>query len=469
MVRPTSDMSHPELPPGWTQHTAPTGHPYYYHASTNTSTYKFPGYPPHLSAEPSPHAIPPSNGVQPTRRNDTRRSHHRRPDKPKSKYPIPDCEPWVLVKTRLGRRFVHNTETHESLWQVPAHVLGALVQYDIKERERREKGIAPISEIHEDGAYAKTSSENGINPRSAEIAESKPQDGNDEMQPTGDEDDETYEEIEVVEEEEEGDQDEVDGLNRPSFGRANDANPEGLEFGEDDIQYQLDQMADHSQPFGSEEVEDDLDQDLMQGAADDVLTEEQATAEFGALLDDYGVNPFSTWDEVIDQGRIVEDSRYTLLPNMKARKDAFANWSSRKAQEVKAQRAKEAEQDPRIPYLELLQKHATPKLYWPEFKRKFKKEPEIKDTRLTDKWREKVYRDYINRTTKFSEKRLVDDLRELLRSIKPSTGWNRQASLSEPMPSSLLGDVRYISVQPNVRDAAIQDFIQGLPKPEDIT
>jgi len=32
----------PPLPPGWTEHTAPTGHKYYYHAATKKSTYKRP-------------------------------------------------------------------------------------------------------------------------------------------------------------------------------------------------------------------------------------------------------------------------------------------------------------------------------------------------------------------------------------------------------------------------------------------
>src|SRR5271169_1637501 len=30
------------LPPGWTEHTAPTGHKYYYNATTKKSTYKRP-------------------------------------------------------------------------------------------------------------------------------------------------------------------------------------------------------------------------------------------------------------------------------------------------------------------------------------------------------------------------------------------------------------------------------------------
>jgi hypothetical protein len=32
----------PSLPPGWTEHTAPTGHKYYYNASTKKSTYQRP-------------------------------------------------------------------------------------------------------------------------------------------------------------------------------------------------------------------------------------------------------------------------------------------------------------------------------------------------------------------------------------------------------------------------------------------
>ncbi len=40
-------------------------------------------------------------------------------DKPKSQYPIPGCEPWALVFTKLGRRFVYNTEKDQSFWRIP--------------------------------------------------------------------------------------------------------------------------------------------------------------------------------------------------------------------------------------------------------------------------------------------------------------------------------------------------------------
>jgi len=41
------------LPPGWTEHKAPTGHAYYYNAETKESTYKRPGVVP-AAAPPQP-------------------------------------------------------------------------------------------------------------------------------------------------------------------------------------------------------------------------------------------------------------------------------------------------------------------------------------------------------------------------------------------------------------------------------
>lgn len=58
--------------------------------------------------------------------------------------------------------------------------------------------------------------------------------------------------------------------------------------------------------------------------------------------------------------------------------------------------------DPKIPYLAFLSERVTPKLYWPEFKRKFKKESEMNDRELVDKDREKLYCDHINQL-KFPE------------------------------------------------------------------
>jgi hypothetical protein len=43
----------PALPPGWTEHTAPTGHKYYYNASLKKSTYQRPTEPPTPQTPPT--------------------------------------------------------------------------------------------------------------------------------------------------------------------------------------------------------------------------------------------------------------------------------------------------------------------------------------------------------------------------------------------------------------------------------
>ena len=43
----------PPLPPGWTEHTAPTGHKYYYNASLKKSTYKRPAISPPPQTPPA--------------------------------------------------------------------------------------------------------------------------------------------------------------------------------------------------------------------------------------------------------------------------------------------------------------------------------------------------------------------------------------------------------------------------------
>ncbi len=129
-------------------------------------------------------------------------------------------------------------------------------------------------------------------------------------------------------------------------------------------------------------------------------------------------------------------------------------------QELKAQRAKEEKKDPRIPYLRFLHEHATPKLYWPEFKRKHRKEEAMKDAHLSDKEREKLYRDHINRL-KLPESTRKTDLKDLLKST-PLQHLHRN-STNDTLPPTILTDLRYISLPPRTRDPLIEAYISTLP------
>lgn len=485
----------PPLPPGWTEHKAPSGHTYFYNKETKKSTYSRPVAPIVLPAPPSqfhhslppkplPYNAPPTQQTEPTQNAfDPQRSlqelifasapkefvkpagHHQgrgghrggfrggqdnfndrrrtQTDRPKHRHDIPNCAPWVLVRTKLGRRFVWNKETNESFWKFPPHVLNAVMDYDRKEREkkgRRARG-EPSEDEQEDSAMAEIEAELAEAEEEVEIVEV---DGEEGM-----ENDEEYEEVEVTDNEGEG------SGNAPK--RQRTAEPGGEQPPEsnedDDLAWQLAQM-EEMEMGGMEQDEEYYDDE------EPPLTEDDCKALFKELLDDKQISPFTPWDKILEDGVLFDDARYKALPNMNARKECFNEWARDKSIFLKEQRAKQAKLDPRIPYLALLDRHATPKLYWPEFRRKFKKEPELKDGKLPDKDKEKLYREHIKRLGMRSAD-LKSDLSALLRA-QPLALLNRDTAL-DALPSNVLTDLRFISLPPSTRDALIKTYISTLP------
>lgn len=447
--------------------TIALGHVYYYNAETKQSTYKrptapaSPGPPPAPTVpEYSPQYLPPFSstpygpvsttsadsqsgvGFQGGRGYQDRR-HRQLEDRPKSKQVIPGCPPWWLVKTKLGRRFVHNPKTKESYWKFPEHVLKAVVELDRIEREkkeRRERG----EEVEQEERGAETASNE---PKAAPTASAS----------ADAYDSDEYEEVEVTDDEDEEEQ----ANKRPRTDGAGQGEDQPLEFNEEDIEYQLAAMGEE---YGLEPGEYGApgEEGYEEGAEGLPLTDEEAAGLFRDLLDDYQVNPFSPWEQIIEEGKIINDTRYTVLPNMKARREVFSEWSRERIQQIKEKKEKEEKKDPRIRYLAFLQEHATPKLYWQEFKRKYRKEEEMKHTRLSDKDREKYYREHIARL-KLPESTRKSDLSALLKSV-PIQQLNRSTSI-EALPPAILTDIRYISLPPKIRDPLIEAYISTLPPP----
>lgn len=289
------------------------------------------------------------------------------------------------MKTKLGRRFVYNPEKGESFWKFPLDVMKGVVEYDRLEREKRQRRGEDGNEELDPKVESSAPKSASISPEEAALVASNIGDNT----TLGGEDFGEYEEVEVTDDEEDE--------NPSKRQKIEDSDAEKpMEFDEDDIAYQLAAMG---QDYGLDpgEYGNMQDEDLEEGAEGLALTEEEAVALFREMLDDHHINPYSTWEKLIEIGQIVEDHRYIVLPNMKSRKDVWADWSREKVQSLKHLREQNEKKDPRIPYLDFLQRHATPKLYWPEFRRKYKKEPELRDTKLSDKDREKAYREYIGR------------------------------------------------------------------------
>ena len=199
-----------------------SGHTYYYNKETKKSTYtrpvaEIPPFQTHLQVAPSSNSLPPrpqhddySQSAQPAydpqqkiqdlifggaprqafQHNGPQRGGHRggsrggqnnfserrreKDDRPKHRNDIPNCAPWVLVKTKFGRRFVWNKETNESFWKYPPHVMKAVVEMDRKQRERkerRERGEPSDVEDEEDTAMADIEAELAAGEEEVEIVE----------------------------------------------------------------------------------------------------------------------------------------------------------------------------------------------------------------------------------------------------------------------------------------------------------
>ncbi|KAF2438167.1 hypothetical protein P171DRAFT_424263 [Karstenula rhodostoma CBS 690.94] len=490
----------PPLPAGWTEHTAPSGHVYYFNKETKKSTYTRPvaTAPPVLASAPLPPppaslpARPPaslgadsaydynvpthqqnaSDAYDPKRKiedlifggaqnlyskrdsDHTRAGHRggapggqnnfsdrtRQPkDRPKHRHDIPNCAPWVLVRTKFGRRFVWNKKTNESFWKFPPDVMAAVVEFDRLEREKKErKERGEPSDVEEDDAMADIEAGLAAAEEDVEIVEVDGEEGMDE--------EEEYEEVEVTD-------DEGDEGSHPQK-RQRTVEPTAEQAAEDDdLAWQLAQMEEMEGMEGDYAEEEYFDEEPP-------LSEEDCKALFKELLDDTHTNPYTPWDKVLEAGALYDDDRYKALPNMKTRKECFDEWSRDKMVYLKEQKAKQQTLDPRIPYLALLDRYATPKLYWPEFRRKYKKEPELKDGKLPDKEKEKLYREHIKRIGMRSSE-LKADLTALLKA-QPLAALNRSTTL-DTLPASILTDLRYISLSPSTREPLVSTYISTLP------
>lgn len=501
--RPLQAPQPPPLPSPWTEHKAPSGHAYYYNPETKQSTYTRPvaepPQPPASAPQPlhynpaapggwstqAPQAdyISLANGAG-TRPPPNQRRHHRPDDRPKTKYEIPGHAPWLLIKTRLRRRFVYNPETRESLWKIPADLIQGLVEFDIQEREKKER--KERGEEEEVPLHTVLGGE-GIERREHDTAKSpehgRQQDAGKQSQGevSGDEE---YEEVEVTDSEYESDghppkrrktspapeaegaeaDEEPDYMIEEEDEEEATAQAQNDELGEDDMAAQLAAMG---QDYDLDPTEY-YHEDGEEGEAYE-LTQEEAEASFRDMLDDHAINPYSTWENLIAaEHQIISDDRYTLLTSMSARRKLFAQWSADRIAAQQLARENQVKSNPRIPYLQLLENHANPKLFWAEFKRKWKKEPEMRDSKISDKEREKLYRDFITRTTKMAESARKEDLMALMKSLEPSPSWNRACSIDGLMPDALLADIRFVTLPAKVRDPMVASFVEGLSSAEEV-
>jgi hypothetical protein len=275
----------------------------------------------------------------------------------------------------MGRTFVHNPETKMSLWTPPKEVqekIDVLPPVD-EEQEKRQRAERKARKAAEKAEAERIRMEEAR--KSAPAEEGVPSS----KKPRMEQEDSEMGEAAVEEEEE----DEEGGEEEEGEAKPNQP-PAAQEFTEEDIAWQLEAMAEE---YGLAE------EDFEEG---DELAPEESIGLFRQMLDEYGISPYSTWDDALP--KIVDDQRYTVINTTKARKEIFTAWCKERSAQMREEKEKAKKVDPRIPFWAFLKEHSTSKLFWAEFKRKWRKEPVMKDLKLSDKEREKMYRDFVART-----------------------------------------------------------------------
>ncbi|KAK6412309.1 hypothetical protein LTR95_017986 [Oleoguttula sp. CCFEE 5521] len=424
-------------------------------------------------------------------------------DRPKSQHPLPGHEQWLLVRTKYGRRFAHNVTTKESFWRIPNTLMPAVYALERAEREdqaeeaERAKNAAWAEEqLKAMRTEVQPNVDNGSDERQrrrrseslqredeeAMMAEFAAQAEKDEEESAkaakppvrepealrvGDYgSDSEYEYVEVTDTE--GEDHDKDEETAPLVVDAPDAavdqEPAPVEFTEDDIAYQLAAMgADYDLDPG--EYGGDADEEDYESGAEGLpLSSEEAAHLFRELLNDHGISPYTPWDKLIadeSPDSIMLDDRYTVLSSTRARKEVWERWTRDKAAQLRIERNQMEKLDPKIPYLAFLSDNATPKLYWPEFKRKYRKDSVMTDRKLSDKDREKLYRDHVARL-KLPEATRKADLKILLK-VQSAEVLNWETAI-DALPKELLTSLHYISLPASVRDPLVQQYIATLPK-----
>ncbi|KAG9003869.1 hypothetical protein FRB90_011103, partial [Tulasnella sp. 427] len=281
----------PSLPLGWTEHTAPTGHLYYYHAATNQSTYVRPlpvvGQAAATAAELEPSA--------------STKKKKAKQERPIAKSLIPGTE-WSRVKTSEGNTFYFHKGKRESVWEAPEEILEALAEFEMEEEERAQSKKSPMPPPAAFGLGRLLAAEGKINPgmRAPTTAETQ--------------------ERKVKEEDEKG----VSSV-APEVEMADG------ETGADDEEWQrqvAEEMAAEDEAAKEEATKDPTGKKEKSPAKEATpppsLSPEEARALFKTLLQEKDINPLTPYDAALPQ--LINDPRYVLLPNIADRHAVFNEY-----------------------------------------------------------------------------------------------------------------------------------------------
>ncbi|WBW71916.1 splicing associated factor Dre4 [Schizosaccharomyces osmophilus] len=405
------------LPPGWTEHKAPNGIPYYWNAELAKSTYKRPIWPDeqkkasdsiYLKQEEIK-GVEETSGSEDTeeKRKFDRELRKQSFDRPKYKKSIPGSSVWVIITTKRNRYFFHNTETHESTWLPPQELLDIVLTLRLPKRKLKSKFQSNAAEVSTgSGNYNNVVTKGGLDEhpeRQHETTSLSEDEG---------EEEESVEEV-VETENEEGEEN-----------LSENGENENIEFGEEDFLFQLQEMEGNVQG-----------DDVLQEKEGPVIDHETAVQIFKQLLKDKSVDVYQTWE--FTYPKLIDDERFRILDTGQDRRQVFEEYCK---SAIASKPDRSSKTSSLLGFWNLLQSLPST-ILWPEFKRKYRKSPVLSIPRYSDRDLEKLFREFQILRNRPVEDRIYN-FQSLCRSKKIDP--RRPDSYND----KILNDVRYAVVNP---------------------
>ncbi len=236
------------------------------------------------------------------------------------------------------------------------------------------------------------------------------------------------------------------------------------------------------------------------------------------MLVDNKINPDSNWDNEYE--KLLEDERYLIYDSSKQRRKIYDQWAKEFINQTSINRSvndsnkqsiqtsilnpdQDQDQDreevsstsditlvktknPKVEFINFIKTHFKSKRFYIDFKRKYRKEPNFANSKLTDREKEKIFRLFHSEMKSSQEERIVNLKQFIMKSKilkKITTEWlqnNHETIINTKiddnqiqelfsdfiniLPESVISDVKLYVVDDDIRNVILKQYLTSTIK-----
>lgn len=324
-----------------------------------------------------------------------------------AKFKVPLDNPWFLVFLKSGKHFVHNCETKQSLWIAPQ---GVQEQIDRLDRDQlilliaKSRGLKldQDKKLHgKETEFYDTEddltntgfheTENKLSGVQSEAQELQSKDSDKQLGQNIAESSESLSQPQLKTDALTTNVNEQTSYNNSSWEPLEE--PDDFEDENSPLSSSGSELADNESAFDYNlDISDDEEQ----------LSQEQKLAIFKEMLDSYNIDPYKPWESELNL--VLDDARYDVFDTNKQRSEAFDLWAKQKIANMKQEeltmKAQQTDSqddqfaNPVSSFINYIKTNYNKRLLYIDFKRKHRKDSQFTDSELSDKDKEKLFRQF---------------------------------------------------------------------------